>query len=405
VTRANPRHVASLDGVRAIAAFAVIATHAGFNSGRSLDGSWFAHFLARLDFGVTLFFLLSGFLLYRPFAASAIEEGSSPRVGAFWWRRFLRIMPAYLLAVIVTLAFLTPRHPAATEWASYLTLTQTYTGNDLDPSLQQMWTLATEIAFYAALPVLALTARKFLARRDRLNGQLILVLALFPAALLANVLGHAAHNEASLLWLPAYLDWFALGMLIALVSATPVGQVRAFDVFRAWASNAPGTCLLIGVLLFWLSTFPMAGPYGLAPLTPWEWTIKHYLYGASAFFLLIPVMLGRSEPVGRVLGNRSMVWLGTVSYGVYLWHLPLLIALSRWLDWPTFGGNFVEMLLLTAVTATAVAAVSWYGLERPILRNFSRPWRRNRARGDGNNGRNREQAQDLDDTVVQQRPG
>jgi peptidoglycan/LPS O-acetylase OafA/YrhL len=307
--------------------------------------------------------------------------------------------------VIVTLAFLTTRSTSPGDWASYLTLTQTYTGHDLDPSLQQMWTLAIEIAFYAALPLLAVGSRRFLGRDDPLRAQLILVIALFPVALASNLLGHATHNDVSLLWLPAYLDWFALGMLLALASVAPPARVRAFDTLRGWAANAPGTSLLIGALLFWLSTFPLAGPYGLAPLTPWEWTIKHYLYGASAFFLLLPVMLARSQPLTRVLGNRPMVWLGTVSYGIYLWHLPLLIALTRWLDWRTFGGHFVQMLLLTALTATAVAAISWYGLERPLLRNFSRPWRRSPQRREREERGKSNQAQDLHGRAVHERPG
>lgn len=194
-------------------------------------------------------------------------------------------------------------------------------------------------------------------------------------------------------------------MLLALASISAPGRLRAFDALRAWTGKAPGTCLIIGALLFWLSTFPLAGPYGLAPLTAWEWTIKHYLYGMSAFFLLAPVMLGRWAPLSRVLGNAPMAWLGTVSYGVYLWHLPLLIALTHWFDWPVFGGHFVSMLLLTAGCATVVAALSWYALERPLLVNFSRPWRRRPQHRDGDDERQSEQAEDLDSSAVQQGSG
>ena len=72
IRRSDPSASRALDGMRALAAYGVLATHAGFNTGRSLDSGPFAPLLARLDFGVTVFFLLSGFLLYRPFAASAM---------------------------------------------------------------------------------------------------------------------------------------------------------------------------------------------------------------------------------------------------------------------------------------------------------------------------------------------
>src|SRR3954464_11053371 len=92
------RHIRSLDGMRALAAFGVVATHAGFNSGRSLDDGPFAPFLARWDFGVTVFFLLSGFLLYQPFVGAALGIDPPPSIPRFYLRRCLRIFPAYWIA-------------------------------------------------------------------------------------------------------------------------------------------------------------------------------------------------------------------------------------------------------------------------------------------------------------------
>jgi peptidoglycan/LPS O-acetylase OafA/YrhL len=157
-------HLDALDGVRAIAAYLVIGTHVGFNTGRSLDNSPVAPFLARMDFGVTLFFLLSGFLLYRPYAIAAFGRAAPPATLPFWWRRLLRIVPAYWIAIAITLTVLTRRPASGSDWASYLTLTQTYDGHDVDPNLTQMWTLAVELGFYAALPILARIAAP-IARR------------------------------------------------------------------------------------------------------------------------------------------------------------------------------------------------------------------------------------------------
>jgi len=199
---------------------------------------------------------------------------------------------------------------------------------------------------------------------------------LFVGALAANLTCHAVggNSTPALQWLAPNLDWFALGMTLAVATCVPVGEVRFFDRLRVLGEHAAGTCWVVGGLLFWLSTLPLAGPRNLEPASEWQYTLKHYLYGASAFFLLVPVILGGSALVRRSMGHPVMSWLGTISYGVYLWHLPLLIAIQRWFGWSTFGGHFWELLALTVVSSTAVAALSWYLLEQPLLRRFSRPW-------------------------------
>ena len=136
----------------------MVITHVGFNSGRSLDSGPFAPLLARLDFGVTLFFLLSGFVIYRPFLVAALDHRALPatrRTRQFLIRRAVRILPAYWVAVLVTLAVLSPRRPTGHDWWSYPLLLQTYTGGNDDPSLTQMWTLSVELCFYLLVPLIA----------------------------------------------------------------------------------------------------------------------------------------------------------------------------------------------------------------------------------------------------------
>lgn len=394
-------HVGQLDGIRAVAAYGVIATHVGFLSGRSLDHGPFAPTLARLDFSVTLFFLLSGFLLFRPFAAAAIAGARSPSAGLFWWRRFLRIMPAYWVVIAVTLGVLADGVITRRQWLSYLTLTQTYTGNNVNSYLSQMWTLVVEISFYAALPLLALGTRRMF-RRAELTGQLSLIGALIAGAFVANLVTHQVAGNANdgLLWLPVYLDWFALGMLLAVASCLPADHAPWRRTMASWAAY-PGTCWAVGVGLFWLATLPIAGPRDLSIPTGWEWSTKHVLYGGAALFLMLPVALGTSPVVRQLLGNRVMHWFGTISYGVFLWHLPLLLAIQSGLGWPVFGGHFFALYLLTALAATAAAAASWYLLERPVLRRFSRPWRRGgRPERATDRDSERKQAQQLHDGAV-----
>lgn len=380
-----PRRFAALDGMRALAAYGVLATHAGFNSGRSLDSGPFAPLLARLDFGVTVFFLLSGFLLYRPFAAGALAGGPMPSVRRFYLRRALRILPAYWLAVLVTLGWLSNRPADRGDYASYLLMIQTYNHHNLDPSLTQMWTLAVEISFYAVLPPLALLARGR-GGESAIRRQLVLLAGLVAVAAGSDLLAHHSNASSleSLIWLPANLDWFAAGMALALLSCLPATAgpaatepVRAGPITRLTAraarlarelATAPGTCWIIGGLLFWLASLPLGGPRNLLVPTGWEWTIKHWLYALAALALLLPLTLGTGGLLGRLLSSPPMQLLGQLSYGVYLWHLPLLLAIQRGLGQHTFGGHFTELFVLTALAATGVAALSWFGMERRLLR-------------------------------------
>jgi peptidoglycan/LPS O-acetylase OafA/YrhL len=355
----------------------------------------FAGLLARLEFGVTIFFLLSGFLLSRPFLLSQAEHRPHPQLRTFWWRRALRILPAYWLAIIATLSFLSTRHSTAGDWVSYLTLTQTYNHHSVNPYLSQMWTLVVEVSFYAALPLLMAASRRLPGKPQSRTASLIVVM--MAGALTSNLLVHQLDNgyAPTLLWLPLYLDWFALGIALASISVHVRAPARWQQRPIEWAQS-PGTCWVVGALLLWLATLPLGGPRDLSPATTWEWTLKHLLYGASAFFLLLPLVLGRAQWPDRLLGNRVMRWLGEISYGVYLWHLGLLLSLQRWLGWPLFQGHFAGLYVLTALAATAAASVSWYVLERPLLRRFSTSWHRTgREQGAGQHDTDGREAQQL----------
>jgi peptidoglycan/LPS O-acetylase OafA/YrhL len=302
--------LSALSGVRAVAAYAVIATHAGFQSGKSLDGGPFGPFLARLNFGVTLFFLLSGFLLSRQFLTDSSRLSPS-RIGQFWRRRCLRILPAYWLAIVGTLGVLSTEHSTGLDWTSYLLLVQTYDHHYTNMSLSQSWTLVVELSFYAILPLLIWASRRI--PRPRGQQLTVLVCVMAAAAVAANLFTHFQYggSSLSLLWLPEYLDWFALGILLASLSVEP-RSTRWRRTLSDWA-QAPGTCWIIGALFFWILTLPLGGPLDVTPASTWDWTMYHVLAGLSAFFFLLPLTQGGSAWTQSLLGNRTMVWLGEIS--------------------------------------------------------------------------------------------
>lgn len=382
----SERRFPALDGMRAVAAFGIIATHAGFASGRSLDNDLLAAALGRFDFGVALFFVISGLVLYRPFVARSLADLPDPNLGSFWLRRLIRIVPALWLMLAVTLAVLSQRTDTLSDWVHYLLLIQVYDHHELDPNLSQLWTLSAELAFYALLPMLAGLVRRSTPNPvGRVRGHLLVVAMMLVAALAFNLVQtHLLRNTQALLWAPSYLDWFGLGMLLAVLSAAGPAELaglpgvrRLRTLFAEWA-GAPFSCWLAALLLWLLSTTQLATPRTVVVPTFWQWTVQHYLFGAAALLVFLPLVLGSGGRVGALLGSGPATLLGQLSYSIYLWHLPLLLFLQRKLGYRAFAGHFATLLVLTTLASIAVAALSWYGLERPLLRYDSR--RRRRAR-------------------------
>jgi peptidoglycan/LPS O-acetylase OafA/YrhL len=376
----SPRHFNALDGMRALACYAVIFTHVGFQSGRSFGTGPQAPWLSRLDTAVPIFLMLSGFLLYRPFVARAYRGSSVPPTAGFYWRRALRVMPAFWVTAVITLGLLSTRRASLGDWLSYLSLTQIYNGHDVDPSLTHIWSLVAEVSLYAALPLLALSLRGRRSPDQILLSQFLLVGALLVASVAWQLgvyevesLGFVATK-----WLPGTIDWFALGMLLATLSAAPAGCTalrRTRETLSQWAGS-PELCWMLALLLYWFLTLPLAGPIDLAVPSAGEHLAKNLLQAAVVFFLMLPLTLGDGGVIGRVLGSRVARFLGQISYGVYLWHLPVLLFLHRALDIPIWQGHFWKMLVLTAGVSSVLGTLSWYLLERPLLRRYSRPtWR------------------------------
>ena len=167
--------VASLTGIRAVAAILVMATHAAYATGKYTHG-YVGLVYSRMEIGVPIFFVLSGFLLFGPWVNAVAKDGPAPSVRRYAWHRVRRIMPAYVVTVLVAYLVYHFRmagpNPGHTWMGLFrnLTLTHIYTDNYLysypHQGLTQMWSLAVEVAFYAALPLLAYLLLVLLCRRQ-----------------------------------------------------------------------------------------------------------------------------------------------------------------------------------------------------------------------------------------------
>ncbi|MFZ5849053.1 MAG: acyltransferase family protein [Actinomycetota bacterium] len=361
-----------LNAVRAVAALGVVATHTAFDTGEVHRGALGA-FLSRLDFGVTLFFVLSGFLLSRPFFVAASRGLARPSYRHFLWKRALRILPLYWLTVVAALLLL-PENRGSTsagEWLANLTLTQIYTTGSLPAGLSQMWSLATEVAFYVLLPAIAaaLVGRRWAPGRALVALAVVVVLGFawqVVAASNSDPLDQHYHQ-----WLPGFMPWFGVGIAFALVSvhapSTPAGSRWQLpdrvgqDVFGSW---------FVGAAVFAIACTPVAGPRLLETPTPFEAGAKSLLYTVSAAFFVLPLVFGPEHGgLGRrIAATPFAVWLGDISYGIFSLHLIVLEATMAALGVDEFEGGFQTVFVVTVAGTILLAGASFYVLERPLLR-------------------------------------
>jgi len=387
------RRNTALDGIRVLAAFAVLLTHVGGQTGFEFTGTPASWVVNRGDVGVPIFFALSGLLLYRPWAKATLAGKAGPNVGSYLWRRALRILPAYWAVAIVALLTLNRPHiESISNWAQYLLLVQNY---NLHPwwdgtgarGLAQMWSLAIEVTFYALLPFLAALldwlawrGTTSVAKRARrlLVGIALLGLLSYPFTVLE-------YHPTVEFWLgetlPRLMTWYAAGMALAVLAewarAEPAGGPVG-RLCRTIAGSA-GACWIIALSCFAIACTPLTGPENLLVSTMWQVELKTALYTVIAIGLIAPVALLPARPtwVSRALGNPVMSFLGRISYGIFLWQF-LVIYGFFWLvhahtvyqgvlyPWPIVLG----ILISCGAVTIAIAAASFYLLERPAQRLY-----------------------------------
>ena len=371
--RARSAHdIVGFDGLRALAALSVLAYHVAWRANfRATD--WFAPALWELKAGVAIFFVISGALLYLPFARAMRDRRALPNWRDYARRRAVRILPAYWVAL--TAVAVGPFHagvfgPAA---GRYYALSQIYDLQTAFGGLKVAWSLCVEVSFYALLPVFARVVGERASVRKQLSviGALGVGSLVLRAALAGSLTGSFdGHGSALMVSLPGMLDWFAIGMALAVLRAE-------LEVARAtrWSSARPTLCVLVSLAAFAAVVLMQHQDLVL----PWYGALDHATIGLGSGALVLAVIVARPDRRLRPLSHPVLVWIGTVSYGVYLWHLPALMLIAPHLL-PRGGSASLAAVTLTwlAVVAAAVAlgAASWYLVERPVQRIFGAQRRR-----------------------------
>ena len=371
--KVQKNNIAALDGVRAIACLSVVAFHISLVTRQDIH-IWNPDYVNPLisaialsgDTGVTLFFILSGFLLFLPYAKTLLfEHAQWPSIRRFYLRRVLRIIPAYYITLFLMVLLYRPeyRHlDHLRNWGFFLTLFMDSSQSTYKSINGPFWTLAVEWQFYLLLPILAigmglLVRRGSLARRLRtlllcLGGLIVWGIGTRYAGLYLN-----AHPSATFL-LPRpvlnyilpfiygasgngthgkFLEDFAIGMLLStayiLARNLPAGNILQTRLrqFAPW--------LLAGALL-WLLLMVM-WKYNQAnlqsPLHPWPFfdhlasiydSVGEFGF-AIGYGLFVAATLFGAAWLKRPFEWAPLRWIGFISFGIYMWHLLLLESFTE----------------------------------------------------------------------------
>jgi peptidoglycan/LPS O-acetylase OafA/YrhL len=361
----NPRFPL-VDSLRAVAAVAVLLSHAVRASAYpTVPKGVVGAVLANGVQGLTVFFVISGFLLYRPYVNARVNGSPRPSWNDYLRRRLLRIVPAYWLAL--TLVAVWPGLPGVFtgEWWKYYFLLSGYNTATSLGGLIVAWSLSVELSFYLLLPLYASGIDRLVrarAGRAAVMPELVVLAALSALSIVLRGIDHARGSHLAVEQsLPAFLLWFAVGMGLALVSVqiqrgTSYRSVSAV-IGRPWLAWGAAVvayaalCLLVGT-----------GDH----YSTLQWVLGYYVLGALvALGLVLPAMLDDGARAGprRVLAAPALAWVGLVSYGIYLWHVPVIA------EFYDLGiTSLVPLTLLAGAGAVLVAALSYYLVERPALR-------------------------------------
>ncbi len=360
--------IPALDGLRAVAVLLVLVDHVWqaiseyFFPGQDFTNSPLYYGKA----GVQLFFVLSGFLLFLPYAEWLFGLRARPSALLFYKRRALRVGPAYWLSlVILTLA--APLSLAAlqdlavhvvflsnTSWKTVLSIDGVY------------WTMAIEVQFYVVLPLIGWLIHA-LAQKLRLRYAAGLTLLLL---LLISLSSHVLGDRASLQALPvvvpflfgyhALSDWLAVFGCGILCSLAYVYLTRVIHLTRqeqGWLRSACTLCFSSGIVLaFALACIPALQHFAGADL----------LFGLAAGGLLFGIVLG-GNALRRPFASAPMRFLGLISYSFYIWHNIVVGILAPHLRALPIARQWLALFALSLVVSIPVAYLSYQLSERPFI--------------------------------------
>lgn len=368
-------------GMRGVPAVAIVVGHAWFFTGGfgGFTESIPNRMMVRMDGLVALFFLLSAFLLYRPMIAHRVGGPAAPRVGDYARRRFIRLYPAYWVALVGFAVFVGLHGVFSGNWWAFFSLTDFLhlPLHDVCPGneeflcgLPQSWTLGVDMTFYVLLPFYAALTGWLAHGRDArhwVRVELGLIALLGIASL---VLGGPPFELRDHDWFRfsalGHFYWFALGLGLAVVSTLDWkhGLPRLVRAAAARPLLCWGAAAAIYVFTV-LAYYP--APFIIAPfLGGIEYTTLNLIQGAAAVLLFVPGVFGnpnRGLP-NRFLGHPVLMWIGLISYGLLLWNVTFAVLLG----YPRADEGYWTVLIVGTLATVPLATLSYYLVERPLMK-------------------------------------
>lgn len=362
--------IAALDGVRACAFLLVLMLHVNTMTLRlgmwqQSDNRGLAALFASGASGVTLFFVLSGFLLFLPYIQALLAQKSWPSAKIFYMRRVLRIFPAYYVSLVILVLFSTPFLLQPQNWKQllpFLTFTMGFAHSAVING--PYWTLAIEFQFYLILPLIAL-AIYGLTRLVRAERRLWVVVGSLIAIIIWGigtrlwgrtyvVTPHAFLNKVLIVVYGdhgKFLEDFATGMLAAVVYVSITNSPNKERYLRLMQRFVPALAIF-AVLLYSYSamrnysmTWVYNWPYAPDLFKVWPW-INEFTYALSYACGVLAILFSR--PTGllkRLFAWTPLRWLGLISYSLYIWHEPILHAIQT-----NLGPTFIHLNHVLALT-------------------------------------------------------
>jgi peptidoglycan/LPS O-acetylase OafA/YrhL len=392
---AGHEHFPCLDAYRAIGMTMVMLIHVHAST-NNVPGGFAGDVLRRFDLGLEIFFVLSGFLIFRPFFLAQLRGRQLPPVRKYLRRRALRVFPGYWFALAMSVVLFGVAINGFGDGFMLFGLLQSFSGKHslLFGGIDQSWSLMTELCFYAMLPVFAAVVAHFSRGRDVARqvgvalagcGVLYLTAVVFRIGIIAVSRSQPPGDTLAYrmtLWMPGHLDMFAIGMSLAVISAWVAHGAPCPRVIERLAAH-PNISWASGGTVFLALCFS-SPPSSITTFGP-EYSVRLFLYGVIGAFLLVPSFFGnqRVGTLRHILASPVMVYLGAVSMGFYLWHKHIIEEARDWFGLGPFQGSasdFADLAVITFILALIAATISYYGVERPFLQLKDRPvstlWRR-----------------------------